>query len=135
MRAARALNARCLLMPAGHNRCDIWAYVSPVSETILLGQENYFSGKLFFKETSMSANTERGFIKLAPERRPRGVDVRNGAISNFLKGAVTFAKAVSAARDASYLAERYYAMNESELARLGLTRATIPARLLRVLSR
>lgn len=83
----------------------------------------------------MSANTQRGFVKLPPGRRLRGAELRGSAVGNFLQGAVTLAKAISAARDASYLAERYYAMNDAQLKHVGLTRDKIPAELLRVLSR
>lgn len=91
----------------------------------------------------MTSNTDRmdlstgfgvGFIEPAPTLSSRGFDPRT-FFGKLVSGAKTFATAVVAAQNAAYLAERYYAMNNAQLARVGLTRDGIPAELLRVLDR
>ncbi len=85
----------------------------------------------------MNVKTDQlGFVKLAPARR-RGGNTRSvhRVAGKIAQSAATWAKIFSAAREAAYLAERYYAMNDAELARLGLTRDHIRTVLLRVLTR
>lgn len=85
----------------------------------------------------MNVKTDQlGFVKLAPARW-RGGNARSvrRVIGRIVQNAATWAKVFAAAREAAYLAKRYYAMNDAELTRLGLTRDHIRTALLRVLTR
>jgi len=83
----------------------------------------------------MNANVDKiGFVKRAPRLIPDGVELRR-FVGKAARGFTMFARAVSSGRQAAYLAERYYAMNDAQLACIGLTRDQIPSELLRVLSR
>jgi len=82
----------------------------------------------------MNANMSRAdFVKPVAAMSPR-VELRR-VVGKVAHAAATFAKAISAGREAAYLAERYYTMNAAQLACIGLKREQIPAELLRVLSR
>lgn len=67
-------------------------------------------------------------------RRPRGIALGKLA-GKAARGVSAFWQAVAAGSDAASLAERYYAMNDAQLACIGLSRDRIPRELLRVLSR
>lgn len=69
------------------------------------------------------------------------INTRINGIGRFMRkmvdGVVRFVKAAAATHELAYrvdsLAERYYAMNSSDLAQIGLTRDQIPAELRRKL--
>jgi len=88
----------------------------------------YFAESLT-REISMSAHTNS--IGLMRSVTPRGFEL-GWFVRQVVHGPVTFVKAFSAALNAACLAERYYAMSDSELARIGLTRDRIRIELRRV---
>jgi hypothetical protein len=79
----------------------------------------------------MSVNTQTAGY---PERAPRLTTARVGLfllIGRLARGAVRFMQAFQAAQIVAHRAERYYAMSEQELARIGLNRRDVPAALRR----
>lgn len=56
-------------------------------------------------------------------------------ISNLLRGAARFVEALRAAQIVTHQAERYYAMSDSQLASIGLTRENVSVELRHALER
>lgn len=85
-----------------------------------------------FDETSMG--TDVYMIRLMGSGRDsarRRFNLRK-FVGMVVHGVATYASGFYAGQHAAYLAERYYAMNDAQLARIGLTRDQIPAELRRV---
>lgn len=79
----------------------------------------------------MSADVETaGYVGAVP---PPGFALPR-AIRRIVRAGARFMGSLRAAQMVVRRAERYYAMSELELARLGLTRDDVPAELLRVLN-
>lgn len=74
-----------------------------------------------------------GFLEPAPGLSPRGFELRK-IVGKVVRGVATFAKTFGAAQIAARQAQRYYAMSDAQLARVGLTRDQIPDELIRVLT-
>lgn len=83
-------------------------------------------------EASMSTDTYViGLMRSVRYSAPRRFDLRK-FVGKVMRIAATYVKGFSAGRNAAYLAERYHAMNDAQLARIGLTREQISDKLRRL---
>lgn len=69
-------------------------------------------------------------VEFSPKRLPL-----SQIISNVLRGAARFLEALRAAQIVTHQAERYYAMSDSQLASIGLTRENVSVELRHALER
>ena len=69
-------------------------------------------------------------VEFSPKRLPL-----SQIIGNFLRGAARFVEALRAAQTVTRQAERYYAMSDSRLASIGLTRENVSVELRQALER
>lgn len=83
----------------------------------------------------MSVDTETAVYLERASGLSVGAFVPLRPLRRLLQGAVRFFESIRAAQIVVHRAERYYAMSDLELARIGLTRRDVPAELLRVLTR
>ena len=74
------------------------------------------------------------FVESKPEQGPPRFEVAK-VLGRVAHGVAAFVNGIRAARTVEHLATRYYAMSDSQLANVGLTREQIPAELIRVLTR
>ena len=75
-----------------------------------------------------------GFLAPAVEMKSPRLALSQ-SIGNLLRGAARFVEALRAAQTVTHQAERYYAMSDSQLASIGLTRENVPIELRRALER
>ena len=73
------------------------------------------------------------YVKSAPGLNPRSFALFR-VMSRIGRSAAMVVNTIQTAQIVAHRAERYYAMNNSELARIGLTRDQIPAKLTRLFS-
>jgi uncharacterized protein YjiS (DUF1127 family) len=86
---------------------------------------------LAFHSTAKTENKVRApSVEFSPERLPF-----SRVIGKYLRAAARFVEALRAAQIVTHQAERYYAMSDSQLASIGLTRENVPAELRRALER
>lgn len=84
-----------------------------------------------FHSTAKAETTVRApSVEFSPKRLPF-----SRIIGNYLRAAARFVEALRAAQIVTRRAERYYAMSNSQLASIGLTRENVPLELRHALER
>ena len=84
----------------------------------------------FHSTAKTEAKVRAPSLEFSPKRLPL-----SRIIGNYLRGAARFVEALRAAQIVTRQAERYYAMSDSQLASIGLTRENVPAELRHALER